>query len=389
MHKRIFPFQNITLKKMSATAMGLILLANLAHGQCANRIIAQSGTQEFGCSDVTVTSDGDVLYFFSCNGPYHLGSGALAFASYTFTFSHPVTGVILDFDTFNYNNIFGPPGSHEVVTLEIDGAPFAFSDAGMPSLCTGDQAVVNASGGLQAPVCPVGINIWAACEDIFIQTPINTITVKADILNGGGSGGVNFSIYFCCPPCDVKVGSIPSSPLDLCLGEIAMVAPAAPNVLPAGTILEYILFSDPSDTLGSILLFSNTPSFAFDPNVLQEGVQYYIAAIAGNELNGHVDLNNRCLDISNNAIPVIWWPKPTVVFSTETPDVCKGDCFDVYVEFTGTPLFTLVYSTYTGSATASFLEHTGMIKMCLPSIMPSGGLDIQAIQLTDKYCTCE
>ena len=387
----LFPFRRVAFLKISILVLGMLLITNLAHGQCTNRITAQSGTQQFSCSDVTVTSDGDVFYFYSCtNGPYHLGSGGLAFASYTFTFSHPVAGVILDFDTFNYNNINGPPGSHEVVTIEINGAPIAFPDAGLPSSCSSTQAVVNPSGGLQAPVCPVGDINWASCEDISIQTPISTITVTANILNGPGAGGVNFAIYFCCEPCVARAGLIPSSPFSLCQDAIATVPPAAPNVLPPGTLLQYILFSDLSDTLGSILSISNTPGFSFDPATMQTGVTYYIAAIAGKDLNGQVDLNDRCLDISDNAIQVTWWPKPTVVFSIDNPDVCKGDCIDFRIEFTGKPLFTLTYNNpFTGQITKTFLSHVGIIQLCIPLNAPAGSLNIESIKLTDEYCVCE
>lgn len=369
----------------------LLAVAGIQAQNCVNRITEVSGTQFFQCSDVTVTSDGDVLSFYSCtNGPYHLSSGSQAFGSYTFTFSHTIAGVVLDFDTFNYDNLNGPPSSHEVVTLEIDGVPFAFPNAGSPSLCGGTQAVVNAMGGLQAPVCPVGQFIWASCEDISIQTPINTITVRADLVDGWSAGGVNFAIYFCCQPCTVQAGLIPSSPLSLCVDKIATVPPAGPNILPPGTLLQYILFSDLNDTIGSIISISNTPNFSFNPAVMQEGVTYYIAAIAGIELNGNVDLADRCLDISNNAVPVTWMPKPTVVFSISNPDACKGDCVNVLVEFTGEPPFSLIYTTpFAGQVTKTFIELVGLIQLCIPMNAPPGSLNIQAIKLTDQNCVCE
>ncbi|MFN0215811.1 MAG: hypothetical protein ACKVT2_16250 [Saprospiraceae bacterium] len=94
-----------------------------------------------------MTSDGDVLFFNSCfdNAPYHIGNAYSG--SFTFTFSNPVAGVSLDFDTFDFDNVDDPPAGVEVVTLEINGAPYPLTDAGLPSLCNSTQTVLTPSGG--------------------------------------------------------------------------------------------------------------------------------------------------------------------------------------------------------------------------------------------------
>ncbi|HLP93092.1 MAG TPA: hypothetical protein VK168_03605 [Saprospiraceae bacterium] len=371
---------------------GLFLTSEGLKAQnCENRITIESGTQQFSCTDVTVTSDGDVSFVTSCtnNGPYHIGGGASG--SFTFTFSHPVAGVTLDFDTFDYDHTNGSPAGVEEVTLEINGAFYPLSNAGLPTPCYNTQVILSPSGGLQSPPCPVGSFTRSGCEDLHIQTSISTLTITNNLDNGTGiAGGVNMAIYFCCQPCTAQAGLIPSPPLNLCPDAIATVPPAAPNVLPQGTMLQYILFSDPSDTLGSIVMISNTPEFSFDPSVMQEGITYYIAAIAGNELNGNVDLSDRCLDISNEAVPVIWNPRPTVSFSVNDPDVCRGKCVDVLLEFTGAPPFTLTYTTpFMGPTTKNFIEHTGIVQICIPLNAVAGSLDIQAIKLSDMNCVCE
>ncbi len=365
----------------------LMISAGVQAQNCLNRITVESGEQHFSCTDVTVTSDGPVIYFTFCNiGPYWIGHAGWGFpSSFTFTFSKPVAGVTLDFHGFDYHDP-PPPPQYEVVTLDINGAPFPFPNAGVPIDCPWmPLAVVNASGGLQGDPAFGG----GGSKNINISTPISTITVTNTAYNGN-VGGVTFSIYFCCVPCVTKAGLIPSAPLNLCPDGIATVPPAGPNVLPPGTILQYILFSDPGDTLGSIISISNTPSFSFNPAVMQEGVTYYIAAIAGEELNGNVDLSDRCLDVSNEAVPVTWWPKPAVFFSTDTPDVCKGNCVDITAAFSGEPPFTLVYtSPYTGLQTKTFGTSFGIIQLCIPLTAPASSLSIEAIKLTDKFCICE
>lgn len=352
---RLFPNPVILL-------FGLLLIkAGVQAQNCINRITLESGTQHFSCTDVTVTSEDYVDFWSWCGiGPYWIGFGGPGLpGSFIFTFSTPVAGVTLDLTAFdNHSN---PPnfGAYEIVTLEINGAPYPFPNAGSPGGCLG-LVVVNASGGLEASPAP-GLGV-GSCVGLNISTQITTIKITNTAYDGN-TGGVMFNIYFCCDPCVTKAGLIPSAPLSLCSGDIATVPPAAPNILPAGTMLEYILFSDPSDTLGSILLISNTPTFSFDPAVMQEGVTYYIAAIAGNDLNGHVDLNDKCLDISDNAIPVIWWPRPTVAFSINKPDVCKGNCVDVQVELTGEPPFTLAYNNpFTGQTIKTFFGQAGIYR---------------------------
>jgi len=342
--------------------------------------------EQFPCSEVTVTSEGTVSYGYSipCDvGPYYMAEG-----SWTFAFSEPIGGVTFDFIAleFDGNPVGGGPPTLDVVTLEINGAPFPFPNGGSPLGCGGPNMVpiVNGWGGLQSP------GPWSgACRDLNIITPISTLKVTNTFYNGYAAG-VDFAISFCCPPCVVKAGLIPSPSLNLCPEEVAIVPPAAPNVLPPGTMLQYILFSDPGDTLGSIVSISNTPNFAFDPSMMQEGVTYYIAAIAGKELNGNVDLSDRCLDISNEAVPVTWRPKPTVFFSTDTPDVCKGTCVDVKIEFSGEPPFTLTYnSTFNGLQTKTYTDYFGIIQYCIPPGEPEDKLHIEALKLTDKYCICE
>ena len=364
----------------------LIITAGVQAQVCQNKITVESGQEQFDCADVTVTTEGYTLTLStgSCpgEGPYYIQEG-----SFIFTFSQPVGGVTFNFCSFDFQPDPNGPPTYEVVTLEINGAPFPFPNAGSPSSCVNfaTPLMIDGSGGLRSAG---GFGI-GACENLNIITSINTIKVTNTFYNGNALG-ITFDIAFCCPPCVVKAGLIPSPPLNLCPDAIATVPPATPNVLPTGTMLQYILFSDPGDTLGSIVSISNTPNFAFDPSMMQEGVTYYIAAIAGKELNGNVDLSDRCLDISNEAVPVTWRPKPTVFFSTDTPDVCKGTCVDVKIEFSGEPPFTLTYnSTFNGLQTKTYTDYFGIIQYCIPPGEPEDKLHIEALKLTDKYCICE
>lgn len=368
--------------KLGLLISGLIWMCDEALAQCQNKIEILSGSQQIACTEVTVTSAGDAGNGFGCTGgPYEIG--LLAMGSYTFTFSPPVSGVTLDFARLDNHDFLG--FGHEEVSIDINGAHYFLTDIGSIS-CDPLQVEINANGDLQCPDCG-DPNCLAACEGLQINQTITSIKIT-DKFFVQPQAGIFFSIFFCCAPCLVDAGVIQNDPLNLCPGQQATVPSAEFTFLPAGNILQYILFSDPTDTLGSILATSNTPSFSFNPSTMHENTTYYIASIAGENLNGNVDPNGFCLDFSN-AIEVIWWAKPTVSFSVANPGVCPGECTTVTANFTGTPPFNLTYKTNLGSpVTADFLDNMGTFEICIPHTASPGNLNLQATALTDSHCTC-
>ncbi|MEI6412110.1 MAG: hypothetical protein WCR52_22150 [Bacteroidota bacterium] len=192
------------------------------------------------------------------------------------------------------------------------------------------------------------------------------------------------------PPlcCATEAGLLPGGgPFNTCINAPFTFFPAINVVLDNNDLLRYILFSNPADTLGSILLTSSTPSFTFNPAVIQTGVPYYIAAIAGNNQGGNVNLNDPCLDISNG-IQVTWGPLPAVTLSVANPNICAGTCTTITANFTGTPPFTLTYITPLGTSTQVFSASTSTFQVCAPAAAPPGSFSIQVTALTDVYCTC-
>lgn len=192
------------------------------------------------------------------------------------------------------------------------------------------------------------------------------------------------------PPlcCATEAGLLPGGgPFNTCINTPFTFQPAINVILDNDDLLRYILFSDPADTLGSILITSSTPSFTFNPAVIQTGVPYYIAAIAGNNLGGNVNLNDPCLDISNG-IQVTWRPLPAVTLSVTNPNICAGACTTITANFTGTPPFALTYITPLGTSSQTFSASTSTFQVCAPAAAPPGSFSIQVTALTDVYCTC-
>jgi hypothetical protein len=120
--------------------------------------------------------------------------------------------------------------------------------------------------------------------------------------------------------------------INLATCESCIVSPVSPNNGAEDIVLlQYVLFSNPADTAGSILALSNTPEFNFAAP-MQTGVTCYVAAVAGNLLSG------------NDII---------------------------------------------GSFNQSFSGNTGVLTVCVPGDAQPGPVSVQTTSVTDAWCICE
>jgi hypothetical protein len=238
----------------------------------------------------------------------------------------------------------------------------------------------------------------ASDNNMLYQYDVNTNTfdfvcdLDAFILGSNGFSGLTD-----LPPgapeapclCSTFAGTVNTTAFNVCVPGSVTVPYNNDAILDGNDILRYILFSDLNDTLGSIIVQSSSATIAFDPASMQTGITYYLATVAGDDLGGNVDLNDPCIDISNTAAQVIWREQPAVAFSVTNPDVCVGECVTITATFTGTPPFALTYTTPAGTFTESFQGNTSVILVCVPTGAPPGPLQVQAIALTDEWCTCQ
>ncbi len=352
------------------------LAPTIAHSQCTNEVAFPPGTYEIGCHTVTISVEGITNMAWACSaGPYRIGTPSIT-PSYTFTFTPPVIGVSINTAFLHNTSLW-----QDEISFEVNGAFYPITVPGSPDWCP-TPAIITPSGTIGALPGPP-----ASWKDININTSISSLKVE-HITIIGPTNGSTFSLYFCSNCCLSDAGNLAASPLHLCPGDVALLPDATQTCLESDDILRYILFSDPGDTLGSILATSVTPIFVFNPAIMQTGVTYYVAAIVGNNLNGNVDLT-ACLDISN-AIEVTWHPKPTVTFSVANPNACAGECTTVTANFTGTAPFTLTYTTpLSGTMTQAFTGNTGTFQVCTSANAPPGSWVVQATKVEDAWCTCE
>lgn len=353
-----------------------------AQAQCTNLVTHQVGTQLIGCTTVTVTPAGETDEVTVCGvGPYVIGDNPGG--SFTFTFSPPVSGVTIDLSIVNnFPNL-----AVEEVEFEVNGAFYPITVPGTTHSCATSNCIILPNGRVGAPPSANG-PFSAGWEGQPITETINSLKIT-NVVTIGFPAGSRFSLRFCESCCATDAGVLSGGPLQVCIPQLASFSPATQTNLEPDDLLQYILFTDLTDTLSSIVATSSTPSFAFGPP-LQAGITYYAAAIAGNDLNGNVDFDDPCLDISN-AIEIEWNPQPTVTFTVANPEVCAGGCIEFTVSFTGTAPFGLGYENPFTSALQNqvFLEQTGEILLCSPIGASLGNYSLQAVSLTDANCVCE
>lgn len=199
--------------------------------------------------------------------------------------------------------------------------------------------------------------------------------------------------FACIPVCTTDAGELaPGGPFNTCVNSPFNFPAAELTDLDANDLLQYVLFTNPADTAGSIVAVSNTPQFTFAPP-LQTGITYYVAAMAGNDLNGNVDLNDVCLDFSN-ALELIWQPLPAIQLAAPNPDLCAGDCRTLELQLSGTGAFTLAGNLVSGgnvigTFNETFSGNTGAIIVCVPGGTPAGPVLVQPTTLSDAWCICE
>jgi hypothetical protein len=198
--------------------------------------------------------------------------------------------------------------------------------------------------------------------------------------------------YPCSPACISNAGVLASEgPYNICVNNTLSIPAATQTVLGGGDLLQYVLFANPTDTVGSIVAVSNTPTFSF-VSPMQVGITYYVAAVVGTVLNGNVDLNDPCLDFSN-AHEVIWQPFPTIQLTAPNVDLCAGGCSTLGVLLTGTAFFSVTGNVLSGgnvigTFSDSFGGNTGTLVICVPSGTPLGPVTVQPTTLTDAWCIC-
>lgn len=296
-----------------------------------------------------------------------------------------LNGILYSF-MIDYDNSGGT--SYHLVSVTL-GNPMVLNIVDTyPILCGAPATAISSGpfagiyGGNLDPNC-TGTDVYQS--NIGGGATFQCTVPTVGILNALGSVPAGFPGTANCG-CSTDAGTVNTPSADLCTNEIFPFVNTG-GFLESDDVKQYVLFTNPSDTVGSIVATSNTPNFAFAPPLVT-GVTYYAAAMAGNNLGGNVNLSDPCLDFSN-ATQVIWRPLPTVTFTAANPNVCAGACTTVTATFTGTAPFTLTYTSAGGSAvTQTFPGNSGTFQVCVPVGAAPGSFTLAATSLVDANCSC-
>ncbi|MCB0533794.1 MAG: gliding motility-associated C-terminal domain-containing protein [Saprospiraceae bacterium] len=175
----------------------------------------------------------------------------------------------------------------------------------------------------------------------FISNPIPAQTGYSAIVTDAWmcgldsiSGGANCS-------CVTSAGTMDQTPLLLCSGDTATSSLATAFFVAPGDTLLYVLVTNPSPGLWTILASSPNPTFTFDPGSMVAGTPYFIVALAGNVAPGGLDMNDPCLSyaLGNR---VTWQPQGNIQLGSDGT-ICQGDTVTLAVLFSGNPPFDFIY----------------------------------------------
>jgi hypothetical protein len=227
-----------------------------------------------------------------------------------------------------------------------------------------------ATGNLN-PICP---------------TPLNNVGASVEILPP------NIPLPCICLPSSAGL-PIGNATFNVCVPNSANTT----TQFDAGVIVDYndgvnyILYTNPNNILGSILAQNNTGIFNFLPSYTA-GTSYYVARLVGNITNNVVSLTDPCLDISP-PLTLIWRPKPTLISLVGSTDICTGSCEDVLLSIQGTPPFGYGWqwqqngSPLPGYYNQFFIPSSPITLQACPPPSATGAVQLVLCTISDAFCT--
>jgi len=330
-------------------------------------------TASFNLSDTTVCAGQpvDVIAYFSGNQPFSFSwsqgifppSSVSPLNSGTYTWLvFPAQTITMYIDSIGDQYCPLRP-FQDSVNFTVNTPP---SVSNVQTVCDYSTATYTVSFDIISGTPPFNLNGLAGffAGNSFTSIPIpfasgNYFATLDDLYNCGLdtiSGMSNCN-------CTGNAGIMNSTAINVCQNTVLNVPAAQNPVLDADDQLMYILHTNPSIPLGTILAWSTTPSFMFG-GAMQTGITYYVSSIVGNpDGNGMIDLLDPCLSVAIGT-PIVWLATPTATLMSATYNVCAGQSQALLITLTGSPNFTLGYTnngnpfSVTATQTAFLLNAT-------------------------------
>ena len=197
----------------------------------------------------------------------------------------------------------------------------------------------------------------------------------------GLPGGMNYTVAFESPICggleitnvnDCLCGNespvLVSNSTIKCIGEAITFESNGP-VNDAQYASIFVLHTDPVDILGTQLVISDQPVFAYNASIMPSGIPLYVTGFRGQPLpisvDPFIDLQDPCLEYGNQLIFEYVDPEPLLV---HIPDICFGDPLQLVVEGSAGP-----YTVYVDGHAYDF-SSSGSV-LLVPNLLSEYTLD--------------
>jgi gliding motility-associated-like protein len=296
-----------------------------------------------GVGPFTVTYSDGVSNFTLTN----MSTGSTTPVSPTATTTYSLVSVVSSASTCNGTV------SANTVTVTVSQAPSANSPTYIcNATSTGYTTSFTVSGGNGGPynvteIQPGGIG-GSFSGNVYTTNEIPNGTVfELQVDDDNDCGPLTVQGVHNCS-CSTNAGTMNGQKINLCgPGNISATHNTGSMVLDANDVLEFVLHTNSSNILGTVIATNPTPDFSFGAGMTY-GTTYYISAIAGNDNgSGSVDQSDPCMNVAVGT-PVEWNETPTTTASTTNNNVCEGEDIELFST-------NSVGSSYSWSGPASYV----------------------------------
>ncbi|HEX4888646.1 MAG TPA: T9SS type A sorting domain-containing protein [Luteibaculaceae bacterium] len=148
---------------------------------------------------------------------------------------------------------------------------------------------------------------------------------------------------------------LPTAAID-CQQQSVQLQIAQPAISSVGQVEEFILFTDETNPIGSIVARSLTPAFSLGGSITS-GIVYYAAAALGTDNgSGQVDLNGACLSLS---VPIrVRFPDSGIITLSGDTAICEEQIANLRLDYSGND--DLWISLFDGVSSTNRLVQPGL-----------------------------
>ncbi len=231
--------------------------------------------------------------------------------------------------------------------------------AALQETCNGTNTEFNVTFEIVGGSAPYSVNglVGSLTDNIFTSNLLsNGSNYVFTIEDSNGCKSPQISGENNCN-CSTDAGNMISAAAVFCEGQEAFVLWNNAATLDTDDTLRFILHDQQGTIPGNILAINTLPVFEFGPD-LQTGVTYYISAIAGNNVNGTIDLDDPCLSVASGT-PVKWKKLPNASLSGDLT-ICEGSSTILTFNVSGDLPLQLLWTDGSGANKIISLNNTGI-----------------------------